>query len=69
VIAPFIPKRTVSLPPALTLFSQTILGALFGFLGLILATPVMAAALVVVRMAYVEGVLERYGGGNSQVRR
>lgn len=59
VIAPLIQKRTVSLPPALTLFSQTILGALFGVLGLILATPVMAAALVVVRMAYVEGVLER----------
>lgn len=61
VIAPLIQKRTVSLPPALTLFSQTILGALFGFLGLILATPVMAAALVIVRMAYVEGVLERSG--------
>ena len=61
VIAPLIQKRTVSLPPALTLFSQTILGALFGFLGLILATPVMAAALVIVWMAYVEGVLERSG--------
>lgn len=65
VIAPLIQKRTVSLPPALTLFSQTILGALFGFLGLILATPVMAAALVAVRMAYVEGVLERSGDADQ----
>lgn len=59
VIAPLIQKRTVSLPPALTIFSQTILGTLFGPLGLILATPIMAATLVLVRMCYVEGVLER----------
>ena len=59
VIAPLIQRRTVSLPPALTLFSQTVLGTLFGPLGLVLATPVMAAGLVVVRMAYVESVLER----------
>jgi predicted PurR-regulated permease PerM len=59
VIAPLIQKRTVSLPPALTIFSQTILGTLFGALGLILATPAMAAALILVRMCYVEGVLER----------
>ena len=59
VIAPLIQKRTVALPPALTIFSQTILGTLFGVLGLILATPVMAALLVLVRMAYVEDVLER----------
>ncbi len=58
VIAPVIQKRTVSLPPALTIFSQTILGTLFGALGLILATPIMAAAMVFVRMAYVESVLE-----------
>ena len=50
---------TVSLPPALSIFSQTILGSLFGPLGLILATPVMAASLTLVRMAYVESVIER----------
>jgi len=59
VIAPIIQKRTVALPPALTIFSQTILGTLFGPLGLILATPVMAAMLTLVRMVYVESVLER----------
>ena len=59
VLAPIIQRRTVALPPALTIFSQTILGTLFGPLGLILATPVMAAALVLVRMGYVESMLER----------
>lgn len=58
VIAPLIQKRTVDLPPALTILSQTVLGTLFGPLGLILATPVTAASLVAVRMAYVEEVLE-----------
>lgn len=61
LIAPLIQRRTVSLPPALTLFSQAILGTLFGPLGLVLATPVMAAGLVAVRMAYVESVVERPG--------
>ena len=58
VIAPLIQRRTISLPPALTILSQTLLGTLFGALGLILATPLMAASLVAVRMIYVETVLE-----------
>ena len=58
VIAPFVQKRTGTLPPALTIVSQTILGTLFGVLGLILATPFMAALLVAIRMIYVESVME-----------
>lgn len=58
LIAPVVQKRAVALPPALTIFSQTILGTLFGPLGLILATPIMAALMTAVRMAYVETVLE-----------
>lgn len=58
LIAPLIQKRTVSLPPALTILSQTILGTVFGPLGLILATPLMAALLVAVRMIYVESFVE-----------
>jgi predicted PurR-regulated permease PerM len=59
IIAPLIQKRTVDLPPALTILSQTVLGALFGVMGLILATPLFAAAMTAVRMVYVESVLER----------
>jgi predicted PurR-regulated permease PerM len=58
VIAPLIQKRTVDLPPALTILSQTVLGTLFGIMGLILATPLTAATVVAVRMIYVETVLE-----------
>ena len=45
VISPLISKRTVDLPPVLTLLSQTVLGTLFGPFGLILATPMTAAIL------------------------
>lgn len=61
VIAPLIQKRTVDLPPALTILSQTVLGTLFGVMGLILATPLTAATMIGVRMVYVESVLEGDG--------
>ena len=36
-----------------------VLGALTGVMGLILATPLFAAAMTAVRMVYVESVLEK----------
>jgi predicted PurR-regulated permease PerM len=48
LIAPFVQKRAGTLPPAMTIVSQTILGTLFGVLGLILATPFMAVFIAVV---------------------
>ena len=65
VIAPLVQKTTGTLPPALTIVSQTILGTLFGGLGLILATPFMAALLVAVRMIYVEGIMENQARSSS----
>lgn len=59
VIAPLIQKRTVDLPPAVTILSQTVLGTLFGLLGIILATPIAAAGMVFVKKVYVESTLER----------
>ena len=56
LIAPLIQRRAVQLPPALTILSQTVLGTLFGIMGLILATPLTAAGMVVVRIVYVERV-------------
>ncbi|MBN8926028.1 MAG: AI-2E family transporter [Rhodospirillales bacterium 69-11] len=65
LIAPIVQKRTGTLPPALTIVSQTVLGTLFGVLGLILATPFMAMLLVAVRMIYVETVLEGAPKGDA----
>jgi len=61
LIAPLVQRRAVQLPPALTILSQTVLGTLFGLTGLILATPLTATGMAVVRMVYVEGVLEKRG--------
>lgn len=57
IISPLIHKRTVSLPPVLTISSQILLGVMVGPLGLLLATPLMATVLVLVKMLYVEETL------------
>jgi predicted PurR-regulated permease PerM len=57
LLIPLIQKHTVSLPPALTVFALTLLGTLFGFMGLLLATPLTATAMVLVKRFYIEDVL------------
>jgi predicted PurR-regulated permease PerM len=57
LITPMINRETVSLPPVLTIFFQMFLGVLVGGLGLILATPLLAAIVVIVKMLYIEDVL------------
>ena len=42
VLVPMIAKKTVDLPPALTLGAQILASALFGILGLALADPMTA---------------------------
>lgn len=59
LLTPLIQQETVALPPALTIASLVLFGALLGPLGLMLGTPLAAAGIVLVRMAYVEDVLER----------
>jgi predicted PurR-regulated permease PerM len=57
VITPLVQRRAVAMPPALTILSQVLLGLLLGPLGVILAAPMTAAALVVIKMLYVEDTL------------
>jgi predicted PurR-regulated permease PerM len=57
VTSPIIQKRAVSLPPALTMLGQIAAFLLLGPVGLLLATPILAATLVLVRKAYIEDVL------------
>lgn len=57
LLTPLVQRRTVSLPPALTIAAQVLLGVLLGGLGVVLATPLTAVALVLVKMLYVEDVL------------
>ncbi len=58
IVTPLIMKGVVKLPPALTLLFQAAMATLFGFLGLLLAVPLLAAGKVVVEDLYVEEVAE-----------
>lgn len=55
VFTPLVQKRTVELPPALTITAQVLFGVLLGGAGVVLATPLTAAALVIARMLYADG--------------
>lgn len=57
VVTPMIERRTVELPPALTIVAQLALGILLGAVGLILATPLVAVIMVLVQMVYIQDVL------------
>lgn len=53
VVSPLVQRRTVHLPPAVSILAMTVLGTIFGPLGVVLGTPVAAGLLVAVREAYV----------------
>jgi predicted PurR-regulated permease PerM len=57
LITPLIQQQMVKIPPALTIVAQVILVLLLGALGLLIASPLVAVLVVVVRMLYVEDVL------------
>lgn len=59
VLAPVIDRKTIYLPPALTIVAQLVLARFSGILGVALATPLTAVLVVLVTMLYVQGVLGR----------
>ena len=54
ITTPLIQRQAVSLPPALMMFGQTAMGVLAGGLGVIIAVPAMAIALILVRRLHVD---------------
>ena len=58
LLLPVIQKRMVEMPMAIVVIAQLVMGALTGIMGLILATPVAAVLIVLVKMLYVEDVLK-----------
>jgi predicted PurR-regulated permease PerM len=57
VLTPLVDRHSVELPPVLTISAQLLLGLLFGFVGLLLASPLTATVMLLVKMLYVEDVL------------
>lgn len=58
LVTPYVHKKVVSLPPAVSVFGVVAGGVLFGPLGLILAAPLLIVAFVLVKRLYVEEVLD-----------
>ena len=56
-ITPLVQQRALSLPPALLLATQVVVGGLLGALGLALATPMLAVAVVLIQSLYIEDTL------------
>jgi predicted PurR-regulated permease PerM len=68
VFTPWMQQRIVSVPPALTISMQLLFGLLAGTLGLLLATPLVAVGMVLVRMLYVEDILGDRPEGDERSR-
>jgi predicted PurR-regulated permease PerM len=54
LLIPLLMKGGMDLPPALTVLAQALLAIVFGFLGLMVAVPLLATVLVVTQALYVE---------------
>lgn len=57
LLDPVIDRKTIYLPPALTVLAQLAMAVIAGLGGVALATPLAAVAAVTTRRLYVEGVL------------
>jgi predicted PurR-regulated permease PerM len=57
LLIPLLMKGGMDLPPVLTIVTQALMALLFGFLGLMIAVPLLAAVIVPVKMLYVEDAL------------
>lgn len=61
VVAPMVFEKQVELPPVLTILSVLVMAKLLGVVGLLVAVPVLASAMVLVRRIFVHRILEGKG--------
>ncbi|HEU4508420.1 MAG TPA: AI-2E family transporter [Pyrinomonadaceae bacterium] len=57
VLTPIVDRKSVELPPVLTIVAQILLGLGFGFIGILLASPLTAVVMILVKTLYVEDLL------------
>ena len=58
LLVPLVQRWAVQLPPALGILGVLLAGGLFGVTGVVFATPLLVATMVLVRTLYVEDALE-----------
>lgn len=66
VLLPLVAKRTVDMPPALTVSSQILMSTLFGFLGLALADPIVAMIKVALERRSEQAIAAGFGSDQEE---
>jgi predicted PurR-regulated permease PerM len=62
LVSPILANENLNIPPLLILVGQIIIGIFFGFLGIMLAVPITAIVVVLVREIYIKDIL-----GDNQI--
>ena len=57
VLIPVLMREGLDLPPLLTVLGLALMGIVFGFLGMLVAVPLLAAIVVAIKLLYVEDVM------------
>jgi predicted PurR-regulated permease PerM len=57
LLYPLLMKKGLEIPPVLTIVAQGLLSLVFGFVGLLVAVPMLAATIVPIKMLYVRDVV------------
>jgi predicted PurR-regulated permease PerM len=65
ILIPLLMKGGMDLPPALTVLTQALLALVFGFLGLMVAVPLLATVMVMVQVLYIEAQPKGSGSGGA----
>ena len=60
-VHPLIMERQINLPPVLSILSVLVMAELLGPIGLLVAVPILASVLVIIRRIYIHRVLEGRG--------
>lgn len=65
LLIPILMKEGMDLPPALTIVTQAVMALLFGFIGLMVAVPLLAAVIVPIKMLYMQSMVPEIVGPNA----
>ena len=65
LITPFVQREAISIPPMILVVSQVLMGLLVDIVGVVIATPLAAVAIDLVRETYVEGEVPEHQSPTS----
>jgi predicted PurR-regulated permease PerM len=57
LISPLLHQKIVKLAPALVIIAELVMALTLGFIGLVIATPLLVVTIVLIRLVYLENIL------------